>query len=147
MTKAIPVTVLTGFLGSGKTTVLAQLLKNPKLEKTAIIVNEFGEVGLDHDLLERSDEDLILLANGCVCCTVRGDLIGAFQKLEAQRLASTGRAFDRVIIETTGLADPAPILHTMMSDAFVTGHSLCQRPEPLLYSRIGSRWGRTISTR
>ncbi|MFC6282863.1 MULTISPECIES: CobW family GTP-binding protein [Polaromonas] len=122
MTKAIPVTVLTGFLGSGKTTVLAQLLKNPKLEKTAIIVNEFGEVGLDHDLLERSDEDLILLANGCVCCTVRGDLIGAFQKLEAQRLANTGRAFDRVIIETTGLADPAPILHTMMSDAFVTGH-------------------------
>ncbi|MES2052627.1 MAG: GTP-binding protein, partial [Pseudomonadota bacterium] len=114
MTKAIPVTVLTGFLGSGKTTVLAQLLKNPKLEKTAIIVNEFGEVGLDHDLLERSDEDLILLANGCVCCTVRGDLIEAFQKLEAQRLANTGRAFDRVIIETTGLADPAPILHTMM---------------------------------
>ncbi len=122
MTKAIPVTVLTGFLGSGKTTVLARLLKNPALKRTAIIVNEFGEVGLDHDLLERADEDLILLANGCVCCTVRGDLIGAFHQLEAQRVASTGGAFDRVIIETTGLADPAPILHTMMSDAFVTRH-------------------------
>lgn len=122
MTRTIPVTVLTGFLGSGKTTVLARLLKNPELKRTAIIVNEFGEIGLDHDLLERADEDLILLANGCVCCTVRGDLIGAFQQLEAQRLASADGAFDRVIIETTGLADPAPILHTMMSDAFVTRH-------------------------
>jgi G3E family GTPase len=122
MHELIPVTVLTGFLGSGKTTVLAQLLKNPALEKTAIIVNEFGEVGLDHDLLERSDEDLILLANGCVCCTVRGDLVEAFHKLERQRTAGKSAAFERVIIETTGLADPAPILHTLMSDPFVTAH-------------------------
>jgi G3E family GTPase len=119
MQDTIPVTVLTGFLGSGKTTVLARLLKNPQLEKTAIIVNEFGEVGLDHDLLERSDEDLILLANGCVCCTVRGDLVEAFHKLDAQR-ASGAALFERVIIETTGLADPAPILHTLMGDSFVT---------------------------
>jgi G3E family GTPase len=118
----IPVTVLTGFLGSGKTTVLAQLLKNPALEKTAIIVNEFGEVGLDHDLLQHSDEDLILLANGCVCCTVRGDLVEAFHKLESQRTAGKSPAFERVIIETTGLADPAPILHTLMTDTFVTAH-------------------------
>lgn len=123
MRSTIPVTVLTGFLGSGKTTVLAQLLKSPQLRKTAIIVNEFGEVGLDHDLLQRSDEDLVLLANGCVCCTVRGDLIKAFAQLEGQRTRrSSGNAFERVIIETTGLADPAPILHTMMSDAFVTAH-------------------------
>ncbi len=122
MHKIIPVTVLTGFLGSGKTTVLAQLLKNTALEKTAIIVNEFGEVGLDHDLLERSDEDLILLANGCVCCTVRGDLVEAFHRLERQRLAGENAAFERVFIETTGLADPAPILHTLMSDPFVTAH-------------------------
>jgi G3E family GTPase len=120
MTNKLPVTVLTGFLGSGKTTMLARLLKNPQLKDTAIIVNEFGEVGLDHDLLQRTDEDLILLANGCVCCTVRGDLVEAFHRLEAQRLA--GASFDRVIIETTGLADPAPILHTMMSDESVTAH-------------------------
>lgn len=120
MTQKLPVTVLTGFLGSGKTTVLARLLKNPQLKDTAIIVNEFGEVGLDHDLLQRTDEDLILLANGCVCCTVRGDLVEAFHKLESQRLA--GASFDRVIIETTGLADPAPILHTLMSDESVTAH-------------------------
>lgn len=118
---AIPVTVLTGFLGSGKTTVLARLLKNPQLKKTAIIVNDFGQVGLNHDLLERSDEELILLANGCICRTVRGDLVEAFRKLETQRAAGAA-VFDRVIIETTGLADPAPILHTMMSDAFVTLH-------------------------
>ena len=97
-------------------------MKNPALEKTAIIVNEFGEVGLDHDLLERTDEDLVLLANGCVCCTVRGDLVEAFHTLEKQRLAAQGAAFERVIIETTGLADPAPILHTLMSDPFVTAH-------------------------
>ncbi len=121
MMQKLPVTVLTGFLGSGKTTVLARLLKNPELQKTAIIVNEFGEVGLDHDLLEQSDEDLILLANGCVCCTVRGDLVEAFHKLDAQRAAGTA-VFDRVIIETTGLADPAPILHTLMSDESVTAH-------------------------
>lgn len=120
MTQKLPVTVLTGFLGSGKTTVLARLLKNPQLKDTAIIVNEFGEVGLDHDLLQRTDEDLILLANGCVCCTVRGDLVEAFHKLQKQRLA--GATFDRVIIETTGLADPAPILHTLMSDESVTAH-------------------------
>lgn len=122
MHKLIPVSVLTGFLGSGKTTVLARLLKNPALEKTAIIVNEFGEVGLDHDLLQHSDEDLVLLANGCVCCTVRGDLVEAFHKLERQRTAGKSAAFERVIIETTGLADPAPILHTLMTDPFVTAH-------------------------
>jgi G3E family GTPase len=120
--EAIPVTVLTGFLGSGKTTILAHLLKNPLLKKTAIIINEFGEVGLDHELLESASEDLVLLANGCVCCTVRGDLITAFEKLNAQRASDPGFAIDRVLIETTGLADPAPILHTILSEPTVTAH-------------------------
>lgn len=116
---ALPVTVLTGFLGSGKTTVLARLLRHEEFRNTAVIINEFGEVGLDHDLLEQSREELVLLSNGCICCTVRGDLLGAFEKMEAQRVAG---AIDRVIIETTGLADPAPILHTLMSDPVVTAH-------------------------
>ena len=116
---ALPVTVLTGFLGSGKTTVLARLLRHEEFRNTAVIINEFGEVGLDHDLLEQSREELVLLSNGCICCTVRGDLLSAFEKMEAQRVAG---AIDRVIIETTGLADPAPILHTLMSDPVVTSH-------------------------
>ena len=116
---AIPVTVLTGFLGSGKTTVLARLLRHEQFRNTAVIINEFGEVGLDHDLLEQSREELVLLSNGCICCTVRGDLLGAFARMEAQRAAG---AIDRIIIETTGLADPAPILHTLMSEPSVTAH-------------------------
>jgi G3E family GTPase len=116
---ALPVTVLTGFLGSGKTTVLARLLQNEQFRNTAVIINEFGEVGLDHDLLQQSREELVLLSNGCICCTVRGDLLGAFAKMEKQRMAGT---IDRIIIETTGLADPAPILHTLMSEPSVTAH-------------------------
>lgn len=115
--KATPVTVLTGFLGSGKTTVLARLLRHAQFRNTAVIINEFGEVGLDHELLQQSREELVLLANGCICCTVRGDLLATFASLEARRAAG---AIDRVIIETTGLADPAPILHTLMSDPGVT---------------------------
>lgn len=118
-----PVTVLTGFLGSGKTTALNALLVQPALTHTAVIINEFGEVGLDHHLVARTEEDLVLLANGCICCTVRGDLIGAFTMLAEQRAAADaagGRPLERVIVETTGLADPAPILHTLMSDPAVT---------------------------
>jgi G3E family GTPase len=118
-----PVTVLTGFLGSGKTTALNALLVQPALRHTAVIINEFGEVGLDHHLVARTEEDLVLLANGCICCTVRGDLIGAFTMLAEQRAevdGAGGRPVERVIVETTGLADPAPILHTLMSDPAVT---------------------------
>jgi G3E family GTPase len=117
----VPVLILTGFLGSGKTTMLNRLLKLPALQGTAVVINEFGEVGLDHHLIERSDEDLVLLANGCICCTVRGDLIETFDKLTARR-ARDPAAIKRVIVETTGLADPAPILHTLMNDASVTAH-------------------------
>jgi G3E family GTPase len=112
-----PVTVLTGFLGSGKTTILARLLRDPRFSHTAVIINEFGEVGLDHELLEQSREELVLLSNGCVCCTVRGDLLSTLARLDEQR-AEFG--FDRVVIETTGLADPEPILHSLMADPAIT---------------------------
>jgi G3E family GTPase len=116
----IPVSVLTGFLGSGKTTLLSRLLADPALTNTAVIVNEFGEVGLDHLLLEHSGEDLIELDGGCLCCTVRGDLIDTLRRLLMRRERGEIARFERVIIETTGLADPAPILHTLMVDPQVT---------------------------
>jgi G3E family GTPase len=115
----LPVTVLTGFLGSGKTTLLGKLLAQPEMAGTAVIINEFGEVGLD-DLLVRSAEKPVLLSNGCLCCTVRGDLAIALQDLLLQPVRQ-GYAFQRVMIETTGLADPAPIIHTLMTDPGIAG--------------------------
>ena len=112
----VPVSLLTGFLGSGKTTVLNSLVRQPELANAVIVINEFGEIGLDHDLVESSNEDLVLLKSGCLCCTIRGDLVDTLRDLTARRIAGQITAFDRIIIETTGLADPAPILHTLMSD-------------------------------
>ena len=114
----VPVTVLTGFLGSGKTTLLNELLREPDLQGTAVIVNEFGEIGIDHDLIAQTTEDTILLANGCMCCAVRGDLIGALVSLGERDLAG-GPALRQVVIETSGLADPAPILRTLMGEPAV----------------------------
>ncbi|RVD56798.1 GTP-binding protein [Mesorhizobium sp. M2D.F.Ca.ET.185.01.1.1] len=113
----IPVTVLTGFLGSGKTTVLNHLLRQPSLAGAAVIVNEFGAVGLDHLLIEASEEQFTLLDNGCICCMVRGDLVATLKELDAKSLAGETPPLSQVIIETTGLADPAPILHTLMAEA------------------------------
>jgi G3E family GTPase len=111
-----PVTVLTGFLGSGKTATLARLLKAPEFEGTVVIINEFGEIGLGHLLIEASEESFALLDNGCVCCTVREDHIETLLRLA--KLVQTGDlpTFRRVVVETTGLADPAPILHPLMAD-------------------------------
>jgi len=112
----IPVSILTGFLGSGKTTLLGRLLRHPAMGRTAVIINEFGEMGLDHDLVETSDESFVQLSSGCLCCNVRSDLVMTLSDLAARRAAGTVPPFERVVVETTGLADPAPILHALMTD-------------------------------
>jgi G3E family GTPase len=112
----LPVSIITGFLGAGKTTLLNGLLKDPALSQAAVIINEFGEIGLDHLLVERSQENVFEMSSGCLCCTIRGDLIDTMLKLIARRDSGELKSFDRIIIETTGLADPAPVLHTVMSE-------------------------------
>lgn len=111
----IQVSLLTGFLGSGKTTLLNKLVKHPDMVETAVLINEFGEIGLDHQLVERIDENTVLLNAGCLCCTVQGDLVNALSDLFIKRVKEQVPYFRRVLIETTGLADPAPVIHMLMT--------------------------------
>ena len=111
----IPVSVITGFLGSGKTTLLNALLKHPGMAETAVLVNEFGDIGIDHLLFEALDDDVLLLAAGCLCCTIREDMVASLRSLFERRARGDVPEFRRVVIETTGLADPAPILHTLLT--------------------------------
>jgi G3E family GTPase len=108
------VTVITGFLGSGKTTLINALLNHSELVDAMVIVNEFGEVGIDSDLMRGSTENIVQLENGCLCCSVKSDLIDTFRDLAIQRQAGVIPRFDRVVIETTGIADPGPVLQVIL---------------------------------
>jgi G3E family GTPase len=116
----LPVAVITGFLGSGKTTLLNHLLRDPALGDSAVIINEFGAIGLDHLLVDAIDGEMVVLKSGCICCSVRSDLESALRSLLARRDAGTIPAFRRVLIETTGLADPAPILQMLLNNPLVS---------------------------
>src|SRR5690606_1880477 len=115
----IPVSVVTGFLGSGKTSLLNAMLHDGALADAVMIINEFGEIGIDHVLVETADEDIVEMASGCLCCTIRGDLINRLEDLLRRRDNGRIRPFTRVVIETTGLADPAPVLHTIMNHPYL----------------------------
>jgi G3E family GTPase len=119
----VPVTILTGFLGSGKTTLLNRILQEDHGHRIAVIENEFGEIGVDNDIIEKSDEQIVEMNNGCICCTVRGDLIRILGDLKEKR--DTGAlSFDRVVIETTGMADPGPVAQTFFTDEEIGGYYL-----------------------
>ncbi len=117
-----PVNLITGFLGSGKTTLLQRLLADPALGDTAVLINEFGEVGLDHHLLGRIDETMVLLPSGCLCCTIRGELASAIKDLHSKRERGEVPAFRRLVVESSGLADPFPILSTVQADPVLRHH-------------------------
>src|SRR2546430_4108187 len=114
-----PVSVVTGFLGSGKTTLIASLLRHPAMGETAVIVNELGEIGIDHHLLRRVDERTVLLPSGCLCCSLRGDLADELRDLLSRRTRGEILDFRRVVVETTGLADPAPDGYTAAAEPVV----------------------------
>ena len=118
----LPVTILTGFLGSGKSTFLNSLFKDPNFQKTLVIVNEFGEIGLDHLLIERPEENIFLLEGGCLCCEVRGDLVQTLADIHERRIGGSLAEFDRIVIETTGLSNPVPIIQSILCDIDLIPH-------------------------
>src|SRR5256884_5941938 len=136
----VPVTILTGFLGSGKTTLLNRILKEDHGQRIAVIENEYGEVGIDNVIIEKSDEQIVMMNNGCICCTVRGDLIRILGSLKEKREGGTLK-FHRVVIETTGMADPGPVAQPLLTDeeigyyyllvSFLTGVDAKHTPQQL----------------
>ena len=118
----IPISVITGFLGSGKTTLLSRLLKHSDMADTAVLINEFGEIGLDHHLVEAVSGEMVVMDSGCLCCTIRGDLAQSLRTLYFRRVRGEIPQFRRVVIEPTGLADPAPILQTLMEDPIIESY-------------------------
>lgn len=123
--KRIPVTLLTGFLGAGKTTLLNHLVHLPEMAGAAVLINEFGEVGIDHHLVDMVDETLMILDSGCLCCSVQGDLLNALRKLADRSSKREIPPVTRVLIETTGLADPVPVIYTLMQELFVAARYRC----------------------
>ncbi|MFK0276567.1 CobW family GTP-binding protein [Ensifer sp. NPDC090286] len=122
ISRLTPINLLTGFLGSGKTTLLSRLLADPALSDAAVLINEFGEVGLDHHLVERIDDTMVLLQSGCLCCTVRGELADAIKVLHSKRERGLVPPFRRIVVESTGLADPFPVLSTIKADPVLRHH-------------------------
>lgn len=134
----VPVTLLTGFLGAGKTTLLNHLIRDPSAGRIAVIMNEFGDAGLDHDLIEEATEETILMQSGCLCCSIRGDLLKTLGTLMARRNRGD-LTFDRVVIETTGIADPGPILHSLVVDHIVAPYFRMDGVVTLADAATGSR--------
>ena len=134
-----PVALVTGYLGSGKTTLIRAMLESPALGETAVIVNELGEIGIYHAILRRVDERTVLLASGCVCCTLRGDLPDELRDLLSRRDRGEIPGFGRVVVETTGLADPAPILYTLLADPVAKHHFELERVVTTVDAQHGLR--------
>lgn len=123
--RRLPIIILTGFLGAGKTTLLNHLLGQPALARTAVLINEFGAVGVDHHLVDKIDEALLVLDAGCICCSVQGDLVRALKNIFTRAVRREIGPIERVLIETTGMADPAPVIHMLMEEPFISDRFCC----------------------